>query len=439
MLYLRSPSIARRAFGFSGGNELVRAVPRARFLFFTEFVLSDAGRQMTGNADLNTYNGNRGLSFKIRQIDKPKINLVTSDLNQYNKKKVVYTRVEYPEMNIRLFDTVDNSVLATWIDYFTYYFGDSRVKSDQRAYSQSPNDPIFVDDSGWGLRPLAYNTQFFDRIRVLAFYARTITAFSYINPKITSVDWQAYDYASTDLAEITINFKYEAIKYEVFGAPLTTDNLQRYGWLAQDALDLPGATVQTQAPSYPVPRIFDPNSFNTVENELQLFGTQPPIPTQEDADAIQRYFAAPGATTPTVEAGQFSTVTGQQINYGETSAPAEAIPDPVPQRTTISPFQARQRPRDPRFQTLEERQEAFQARSRQADAVSRQAAIDQGLIPPDSDANVQAIETVGNIPVRVRIDGQVREMELTPDQQARVARYRSMVRSGASIMNVGDL
>lgn len=427
---MKSPSTARRAFGFSGHGELVRAVPRSRFLFFTEFVLSDAGKQMTSNANLNTYDGNRGLAFKVRQIDKPKINLLTSDLNQYNKKKVVYTKTEYSEATIRIFDTVDDSVLATWIDYFTYYFGDSRVKSDQTAYSQSPVSSRFTYDSGWGLIPLGPSTQFFDRIRLLAFYARTYTAFSYINPKITSIDWQSYDYSSTELAEISINFKYESIKYEAFGQPYDP---QTYGWLPTDALDLSQASVQTQRPSPPIPRIFGGLDISPEINTAVESGFSLPTDDQEDAAEIQRFFSqAPGAEVPTRASPPVDYIGGViEPSFGEPAA-TPAVPSRQSVRDSAAVAAARRRVFG---ESLEERQ----ARRNANDASGRQAAIDQGLIPADSDSSVEGIVT-GGVPVAVRIDGQLRELSLTPEQEVRVARARSMIRSSSfNTQNLNDI
>jgi len=95
--FLRSPRIASRVFGLDTPGQLVRRVPRMKFMFYAQFVLSASARLMIGNpnATLDGYQDPRAISFKVRQIDKPKVTLTTADLNQYNKKKVVYTKLEY--------------------------------------------------------------------------------------------------------------------------------------------------------------------------------------------------------------------------------------------------------------------------------------------------------------------------------------------------------
>lgn len=225
-LWLGSPRTATKAFGTTT-NYPFTAIPRIKFLFFVEFSPSPAALEMMLQANLNTYQGNRGIVFKIKTVDKPKITLTTKDLNQYNKKRLVYTGVDYGEAQIKLHNSVDDAVLSMWVDYFTYFFGDSRIHNSQ-SYQQSPVAAQFADSTGWGLRPLSEQTQFFDKISIYCFFGQTYTKFSYINPKITVIDWQNNDYSSSDPEEVSISFKYEAIQYEKFGEPITQAQAEQF-------------------------------------------------------------------------------------------------------------------------------------------------------------------------------------------------------------------
>jgi len=207
------------------------------------------------------------MPFKVKQIDKPKVNLTTVELNQYNKKRLVYSKVDYGEASIKLHDTVDNSVLSFWTNYFTYYIGDSRIKQSG-DYSQNPTDPEFLDSTGWGFRPLSEDTSFFNKITIYAFFGQTITSFSYINPKIVSVDWQQKDYASSDPEEVTINFKYEAIQFEKFGEPLNDFDT---GFLEVDQLKVIGrASPPPPAQSQPMMFTNRLSSYNPLNNLSSL-------------------------------------------------------------------------------------------------------------------------------------------------------------------------
>ena len=289
---LRSPRIAQRVFGLDSPGQIVRSVPRAKFMFKAEFVPSEAALPMLQGANLNSSTDIRSIAFKVKAIDKPRVNLTTVELNQYNKKKLAYSKVDYNDASIRIYDTVDNSMLALWINYFTYYFGDSRPKDEFGAWQQSSVGAKYVDSTGWGFRPINENVYFFNSIDVSAFYGQTMTTFRYINPRIVSIDWQNKDYSLSDLEEITINFKYEGIVYERFGQPISDYDT---GWQSNDTIDYPYGYATT--PTHFQPRIFSmqtatyntaqqPNSTTT--NPGNIMGG---IPMSTSA-------IAPGATIP---------------------------------------------------------------------------------------------------------------------------------------------
>jgi hypothetical protein len=296
---LSSPRVANRTFGWDTPGQIVSAMPRMRFMFFVEFFPSSGALAMMPNATLNTISA-QGISFKVKTIDKPKITPTVDSLNQYNKKVVVYKKVEYGEAIIRLHDSVDNSILALWINYFTYYFGDSRQKNDQ-AYAQSPIDGQFVDGSGWGFRPLSDVTSFFSKITVHALYANTTTKFSYINPKISGIDWQTKDASSSDPEEVTINFKYEAIKYEALGDPISS--AQTFGFETNEIVDYAGGSGQYSQASA---RIFQSTNTNIANNNTVQTGAQT-TETQTTASPG----TAPGASVPSS-----TNTNGQNLNYG---------------------------------------------------------------------------------------------------------------------------
>ena len=331
--YLRSPQTASRAFGTGKPGQPMSAVPRTKFEFYVQFVLSSGASSMLAQANLNTYEGNRGLTFKVKTADKPKINLVTEDLNQYNKKVIAYKKIEYQETAISLYDTVDNSPLATWVDYFTYYFADSRRHwSDTSSdYNQSPVESQFQLGAGWGFLPLLdAQTNFFDAIRIYALFGNTYTAFSYINPKITAIDWGSKDYSSSDPEDVNITFKYEAIDYFAFAQPINTATL--YGVMPNfgfnNALDTVNNPVNTQAPqSAAIPRLFGINSAQTQlsANSAQQVPvvqsnniSNPNAPTVVTAPAIAASVnAAPGAIAPTPVA--INSTLSQTVNFGDSS------------------------------------------------------------------------------------------------------------------------
>jgi hypothetical protein len=208
---LRTRHIATKAFGADDSMQPLTAVPRSRYMYFAQFVAnSQAATMYPWLTKLGT--AEQGVSFKIKNIDKPKVELNAVELNQYNRKRWAYTKVEYQPVTVRMFDTVDNKPLQMWKDYFIYYFGDSRANKSILMNDQVVSG-VFNDGTGWGLRPLAEELSFFSRLEIYSLFGRKYTKTTYLNPKITMIDWQQYDSSSSDPDELSITLRYEAIEY----------------------------------------------------------------------------------------------------------------------------------------------------------------------------------------------------------------------------------
>lgn len=413
---LRSPRTASRVFGLDTPGQYVRAVPRMKFMFAVNFIPSRGGNQMMDSANLNTYLGNRGMMFKVRQIDKPKLNLVTADLNQYNKKKVVYTKVEYSEATMRLYDSVDNSVLSWWVDYFTYYYGDSRLKTSL-SYSQSPVDPSFTDSTGWGFRPLIEDTEFFEKITVFAFYANTYTAFSYINPKITTVNWQQKDYSGNEPEEVDVSFKYEMIQYEKFGERI--QNPSEFGWSDIDQLPVNmNSAAAVVGLTVPQPRLFSNQNNNEYVEQTVTPSQSPPEPSGE----VEQTSAAPGATPPVaVQTGSvFPGSTG--MNFGG----ADSVNVVRRNSTTITPVTT-----GTQSETVPAISRSLELRryERERNAQAREVAEQAGLVTPGENSTVRG-RFFGGVLVGVTVNGQYTDLQdrLTPEERVRADRAYELLR-----------
>ena len=221
----RNDQLATKFYGADTPGQPMSMIPKIRYMFYVNFVLNSAAPSMD-----STFLGNLGkagivgnISFKVKTIDKPKVDPTVVELNQYNRKRLVYSKVEYMPFSVKLHDSVDGSIVQLWKDYFTYYFGDSRTKSttDLGYSSSNPTGQSFVDSSGWGLRPIAEDTNFFTRVELYSMYAGKYQLTAFLNPRITNIDFEQYDSSSSDPEEVNITFKYEALEYntEVTGVP----------------------------------------------------------------------------------------------------------------------------------------------------------------------------------------------------------------------------
>lgn len=207
----RNKQYADWMFGAQSPGQYMYAVPRYQWMYYANFVVnSQAAMIYPWLRELGSVNG---ISFKIKKVDKPNIDLKTKTLNQYNRKRPVYTNVDYKPVNLSIWDTVDNKPLDMWRQYFTYYFGDARQKSPL-TMNQSPVAPVFSDGTGWGLRPLTEEINFFTRLDVYAIFGLKYTRVSYLNPRITNINFNSYQSDVDQLADISMQVAYETVNYD---------------------------------------------------------------------------------------------------------------------------------------------------------------------------------------------------------------------------------
>lgn len=235
-VYLRSRPYAPTYFKANGGPaSKLSSLPRYKFMYYAKFLPSAAalaeysGKSDLKYTDLGSYEN--GISFKIHSIDKPRIDLNVTELNQYNRKRYAYTKAEYQPFNIKIHDTVDDIPLKMWRDYFTYYFGDSRTKSGGVYQESVTADSI---NTSWGFNPRANSYNFFDKVELYALFGKRYTQINYINPKIVSVDWSSYDSSSSDLGDVSMTIRYEAVEYPATGTPMSGTDFAKFGFAIPD-------------------------------------------------------------------------------------------------------------------------------------------------------------------------------------------------------------
>jgi len=200
-------------------------IPKPKFLFFARFRISktalDAAAQLGDKSAFD--NIKNDVIFQIKQIDKPKFNIQSETLNQYNKKRVVQTGIDYNPMTINFHDDVGDKVMRFWNDYFKYYYGDGGREStlDWR------NDMVTRDfvngqqnENGWGYRGNfaggSVNMHLIESIELIQFYGQEFTSMQFVRPIITIFDHDNNDYAEGRVGTgIRISFDYEGVIYNL--------------------------------------------------------------------------------------------------------------------------------------------------------------------------------------------------------------------------------
>jgi len=116
-----SKTFRTNAYGYS---------PKFKFLFHVYF---DINKDYIGATQGWPQDQNFGLAVKNIQLPKYTFDLAT--LNQYNRKRVVQTKIKYDPINVVFHDDNQNLIKKLWYTYYTYYYKDAtQLDSNTNTY-----------------------------------------------------------------------------------------------------------------------------------------------------------------------------------------------------------------------------------------------------------------------------------------------------------------
>ena len=206
--------------------------PKFKFLFHVYFQLNPTGLPET----------NYGLLVKTVKL--PSFNFETSTLNQYNRKRIIQTKIKYDPINISFHDDNGNSIRKMWKGYYNYYYADGTKPqvifngargsattpqltggggfagaTDATYNSRTQYQPSITGNESWGYQggtsdPTGQKIPFFKNITVFGFNQHNFVAYTLINPVITSFSHDTYDYAQGNgTMEHQMTVDYETVVY----------------------------------------------------------------------------------------------------------------------------------------------------------------------------------------------------------------------------------
>lgn len=92
--------------------------PRFKNQFFVHFQFAPQVSFNTGNDFV------KGVSYRVISFDAPKFDIETETLNQYNKRRIVPTKINFSPVNISFHDDKTATVQSFWTFIYEYYFKD---------------------------------------------------------------------------------------------------------------------------------------------------------------------------------------------------------------------------------------------------------------------------------------------------------------------------
>lgn len=153
-----------------------------------------------------------------KAVDTPSFRVSTETLNQYNRKVIVQTKLNYAPLTITFHDDMANATTDLWRNYYQYYFGDGRSTLNaslrQSRQAQGFFDNKYADGAySYGLANLQ-DEPFFNSIEIFQLNKKKFTSFTLVNPIIKDWGHSSLEQASgTKMAENRMTVEYETVIY----------------------------------------------------------------------------------------------------------------------------------------------------------------------------------------------------------------------------------
>nr|DAF56643.1 MAG TPA: baseplate wedge protein [Myoviridae sp. ctWb16] len=162
------------------------------------------------------------LSKFVKTVSKPKIDIEVKQFNEYNRPRLVNEKLSYGDLNISFYDVKENPVQQFFFAYLKV-INDTFLCKDYNDYNKEILLHKFdTDPTHWGWNLDSY-FNFIDKISVIEMYMDKMMVYTYMNPKITSIDFGTGKIGSWAPNEINITFKFEGITNDLLDVePYTT-------------------------------------------------------------------------------------------------------------------------------------------------------------------------------------------------------------------------
>ena len=216
--------------------------PRSKYLFHCYFNINTGGIPALANAFQN--NDVASIGLMVKTVDLPSYQITNETLNQYNRKRIIQTKINYQPVTITLHDDQSDLIRNLWYNYYTYYYKDSTYgynnvpaqsgTSGKNALMQNGFGYGTADtysgrqNTDWGFIGEGYTDsspetatglnngkpRFFNDITIYGLAQKRFASYILINPIIT--DWKSdqYDYSQgAGTMSHTLTIAYETVKY----------------------------------------------------------------------------------------------------------------------------------------------------------------------------------------------------------------------------------
>ena len=139
--YEKSPRHATYNFN-QEAQALYRDQPRFPFEYYVQINLNNVGSAGQFISKFFTDKGDK-ISPLIKSIDMPSMKIDTQTLDQYNRKRISQTRINFEPVKLVMHDVADGKTLKFWDMYYRYYFDDGSEPGVNDAKNSQANNKTY--------------------------------------------------------------------------------------------------------------------------------------------------------------------------------------------------------------------------------------------------------------------------------------------------------
>ena len=204
----------------------------------------------------------RSLVFNVKQIDGPKVNFQYDTLNQYNRKRNVYRRVDYDPVSVRFYDTMNNTALKFWRYLYELNLKDGRNrhptyggdrKNNSGLYSPNPltREDQFMNEHNFGLESSTINHTYpIKSLDLFIVHGGKYNLIRFVHPKVIAMDHDLLTYEASTPIELGLQFAYESVVYETLNYDMSAsshDVAVDFDEIFENSLKMPETPATAQA------------------------------------------------------------------------------------------------------------------------------------------------------------------------------------------------
>jgi len=186
-----------------------RLAPKSKFLFHVFFKINTNALK-----SLNfKFQHQNEIGILVKSADLPKFTISSETANQYNRKKVIQTKIDYQPVSIKFHDDNLGVTRQLWENYFSYYYADPIASKIQGNYFRTATLGKNYIKSPFGLDNNS-SIPFFDSVVIYQMARKYWNSYTLVNPLITSWNHDSLDYTSNNTGEQSMTLAYESVYYE---------------------------------------------------------------------------------------------------------------------------------------------------------------------------------------------------------------------------------